>query len=544
MVSLWGSKNNQEEQDEDQENGRPTTSTSQTDTPRQSEEANERSRLLPPPDRRGYLSPDDPAVSPYNLWSVRALRWFEIIFLVITFLWWVLLLVSIFVSPPRFNSRGSGFFDFSFTSLTIGNLLVGLIFFAVPSSAMSILSMSISVLLLIDMIIILAVPQIRVEEGWVGIASVVWAALIALYNVITNRTVKWGKAEEEERLTGRQETRRTLKEWLAILLATVIMVLYVIIVILLTAVLVLRSRDATLAAPGERYLVDGDKYRVHVACEGNQTFYKDGSPKPTVLLEGGYMPVFDSMEDWVYDARKNGTIDRYCWWDRPGLAWSENAPSPHSAGMSAGALSEALAIRGEEGPFILVGAGIGGIYTRIFSARNVRNIAGIMLIDALHEDLLYRVSSPGRGFVLWGRGIISPLGLDRLSGALFKHRTKEDRVYGKSAYQGGKFIKNKLQENLVADSLTKSEVKSATNIQQPEVPLVVITSGRHIKTDDVWEEKQKALTKITDNLLGWEIVQKAPSEEVWRVKEGRDALEHWLGKLYSYRMKTKSEEEQ
>jgi len=390
MVSLWGSKKNGgDDQDENEDGQRPNTSSSLTrdrDTPRQSEDTNERSRLLPPqqqqqppPRRPGYLSPDDPAVSPYNLWSVRALRWFELIFLVVTFLWWVLLLVSIFVSPPKFNSRGSGFFDFAFTTLTIGNLLVGLIFFAVPSSAMSILSMATSVLLLIDMIIILAVPQIRVEEGWVGIASVVWAALIGFFNVLTNRTVKWGKAEEEERLTGRQETRRTLKEWLAIMVATIIMVVFVIIVVLMTATLVLRSRDATVELPGERILVDGDKYAVHVACVGNQTYNEDGSPKPTVLLEGGYMPVEYTFEDWVYDARQNGTIDRYCWWDRPGIAFSENAPSPHSGGMSANALTEALAIKGEEGPFILVGAGIGGIYSRIFSARNVRNIVGKLI---------------------------------------------------------------------------------------------------------------------------------------------------------------------
>lgn len=374
MVSLWGNNKNDDEHDDE-----GPTSSGPRDDPRPSEDTNERSRLLPQQNERpqgGYLSPDDPAVSPYNLWSVRALRGIEVLFLAITFLWWVLLLVSIFVSPPKFNSRGSGFFDFSFTTLTLGNILVALIFFAVPSSAMSILSMSISVLLLIDMIIILAVPQIRVEEGWVGIASVVWAALIGLYNVLTNRTVKWGKAEEEERLTGRSETRRTLKEWLAILLATFFMVVFVIIVILLTAVLVLRSRDASLQAPGEKYLVDGDKYAVHVACVGNQTYHKDGSAKPTVLLEGGYMPVYDSFEEWVFNAQKNGTIGRYCWWDRPGLAWSENAPSPFSAGTSAGALSEALAIKGEEGPFILVGAGIGGIYSRVFSARNVRNIAG------------------------------------------------------------------------------------------------------------------------------------------------------------------------
>lgn len=450
----------------------------------------------------------------------------------ITCLWWTLLFVSIFISPPKMHSRGSGFFDVAYTTLTIGSILTALLFFATPSTAMSILSMAISVLLLIDMIIILAVPRIRVEEGWIGVASVVWAALMGLYNVVTNRTVKWGKAEEEERLTGRQETRRSLREWCAVFTATFLMVIYVLITILLTATLVLRSRDATLEAPGKRYLVDGDKYKVHFACVGNQTLTPDGKPNPTVLLEGGYMPVEDSFEDWVYDAYKNGTIDRYCYWDRPGLAWSDNAPSPHSAGMSADAISEALAIAGEDGPWILVSAGIGSVYSRVFSARHPRAISGIMFIDGMHEDLLYKVANAGRGFVLWGRGIISPLGLDRLAGALFRGRTKEDRVFGKSSYQGGKFIKNKLQENLVADSLTKNEVVSARNIQDPKVPLVVVTSGVHLKKDKDWERKQEDLTKVTEKLLAWDIVKGAPVEEVWRSAEGRKILEKRLGQLY------------
>lgn len=473
-----------------------------------------------------------PQVSPYNLWSVRALRWFEVLFLMITFLWWVILFVSIFISPPMMHSRGSGFFDVSYTTLTVGNILVALLFFSVPSTPMGVLSMIVSILLIVNMIIILAAPRIRLEEGWPGIASVVWAAVIGLYNVVTNRAVRFGKYEEEERLTGRQEHRRTLKEWLAVLTATILMVVFALVAVLLTATVSLRARDATLVAPGKRYLVDGDKYQIHLACVGNQTYDKHGDPNPTVLLEGGYMPVEYSMEDWVYDAWSNGTIDRYCYWDRPGMAFSDNAPSPHSAGMSADALSEALAISGEEGPWILVSAGIGGIYSRVFSARHPRAIQGIMLIDALHEDLLHRIADPGQGFLLWARGFISPLGLDRLAGALFKGRSREDRVWGKSSYQGGKFIKSKLQENLVADSLTRNEVASARNIQDRKVPLVVITSGVHLKQDKDWERKQEDLTRVTDNLIDWEIVPKAPAEEVWRTYEGRKVLEKQLGKLY------------
>lgn len=62
MVSLWGShkKDNGHAPDEDGEEPRATSSHTQ---PRESEDANERTRLLPRHDQGvGYLSPDDPAV--------------------------------------------------------------------------------------------------------------------------------------------------------------------------------------------------------------------------------------------------------------------------------------------------------------------------------------------------------------------------------------------------------------------------------------------------------------------------------------------------
>ena len=63
MVSLWGknSKNGEEENNQGEE--RPSSS---SQSGRQSEDANERSRLLPRQDR-GYLDPDDPAVRSFSL---------------------------------------------------------------------------------------------------------------------------------------------------------------------------------------------------------------------------------------------------------------------------------------------------------------------------------------------------------------------------------------------------------------------------------------------------------------------------------------------
>lgn len=429
------------------------------------------------------------------------------------------------------HSRGSGFFDFAYTTLTLGLLVVNLLFFSVPSKAAQVTCMIIAVFLLANTITIVSVPRLRVEEGWVGIASVVWALLISIWTVITDRTVAWGKHEEESRLTGRQENRRTLIEWTEVLLSTIILVVIAAVALLLSCNLVLRARDASLAAPGQKYYVDGDKYQIHLFCEanGNNTG-SNGEQLPTVLFEAGDGPFQHSMYQIAENALANGSIGRYCYADRPGIAFSDNAPSPFSASTAASVLSEALARAGEDGPLVLVSAGVGSIYSRVFSSRHGAEIKGLLLIDPLHEDLLYRIGNANNGFLLWAWGIISPLGLDRIPAAMFKGRTREDRVYGRAAYQSGRFIKAKLQEALVADSLTKDEVRSSRNIQIQDTPLVVVSSGIEIKRDTAWNEKQRDLSHLTNNLISWDIVSKAPSE-VWTTLEGRQVIEKRLKQL-------------
>ncbi|KAI2467693.1 hypothetical protein F4781DRAFT_400832 [Annulohypoxylon bovei var. microspora] len=491
---------------------------------------NEHTRLLPNRvESTNYLSPDDPAVSPYNLWSVRIVRYLTILFTILTFVWWTILLVSTFITPPGFHTRGSGFFSFSYTSLSLANLLFTLVFFAIPSKAVRILSIVMGGLLLVDVVLLISVEKTRHEEGWVGMVSVLWAFLVAVWTLLTDRLVAWGKTEEEERLTGRAETRRTLGEWTAVLISIILMVVLTLVVLLTFCTLILRALDAGLAPPGKLYWVDGDKYTIHVYCHGNHTDSK-GARLPTVLFEGGEGTVEDGLWQFANTAIKNGSISRYCFVDRPGLAWSDTAPSPLSAGMAVEAVSEALTRAGEAGPWVLASAGIGSIYSRILSARYGKDVKGLLLIDPLHEDYLDDVGSSGRGFSLWIRGIISPLGLDRIPGSLFHGRTKEDRVWGQSAYQTGKFIFAKLQENLVADTLSKRDLASSTAIQNPDVPLNIISSGVKIREDSGWEDKQRDLSHLTQKLQHWDIVNEAP-HQVWNTHEGRDIIEKRLREL-------------
>ncbi|KAF3906200.1 hypothetical protein ABW20_dc0101351 [Dactylellina cionopaga] len=347
-------------------------------------------------------------------------------------------------------------------------------------------------------------------------------------SVIVDRTVEWGKKEEEERLTGRAETRRSLKEWCSVLSAIAVMVVFLVISVLLTGTISLRAYDHSLKVPGKRIWVDDHSYRVHIYCTSRHT--NETREGVTVFLEGGERAVGNGLLDWAHENYVNGTIGRLCYWDRPGYGFSDVAPSPLSAGMAADALSEALVKINETGPFILVSHGIGSIYSRIFASRHGKAVKGIMLIDPLHEKYLPKIASPGRGFFMWFRGVISPLGLEVLFNAIFKSRSREDRTYGKSSYLNPRLIKAKLQESLAANTFSRSEIATSRAILGRDIPLVVLSSGEGVKRDSEWDEAQKEMTGVTDNLLYWDIVNKAP-HKVWESAEGWELMSKRIGKL-------------
>lgn len=125
---------------------------SKRDASRSSSPEDEDEASAPPPDEHTrllpnridsthapLLSPDDPAVSPYNLWSIRLLRYLTILFTLVTFVWWVIVLVSVFATPPGFHTRGSIFSSYGFSSLALANMLFTLIFFIVPSKSVRVL---------------------------------------------------------------------------------------------------------------------------------------------------------------------------------------------------------------------------------------------------------------------------------------------------------------------------------------------------------------------------------------------------------------------
>lgn len=446
-------------------------------------------------ERTRLISTDDDAVSitPYNLLIVRNFRRLTILFLLISVAWWVVNIISVFVTfSHKVHARGSGFTQLSFATISTFLLLFNLMFFATPSQAQRITALSISVFLLVDFVIIIAVGKLRTDEGWLGIASVLWATLMGAWTIMTDRVVEYGKEEEEERVLGHVQTRRTLTEWSKVLVNLIAFIVLLVVVFFTFMTLILRAHDGTLAPPGAKYWVNGKSYKVHVACIGNTT------DLPTVLLEGGENTVEYGLLPWAEEAQSQYKLGQVCYWDRPGFGWSDNAPSPVSAGAIADALSEALIEAEVDGPFVLASHGIGGIYSRVFASRHPGEVKGLLLVDTLHEDLLGTVGNAKNSLFLFLRGFISPLGIDRVLLWIFGGRSREDRTYGRSAWRGGRWTKARFQES-VSTVLTRNEIIAARAILPKDVPVTVVAAGKEVKRSKTWADKQVDLSKITDD---------------------------------------------
>jgi pimeloyl-ACP methyl ester carboxylesterase len=95
-------------------------------------------------------------------------------------------------------------------------------------------------------------------------------------------------------------------------------------------------------------------------------------------------------------------VSRVCAYDRPGTETTTAAgrqesrstpvPQPTSGTAAAADLQALLVASGEPGPYVLVGHSYGGDVVRLFAAAHPTATAGLVLVDALSENLPDRLS--------------------------------------------------------------------------------------------------------------------------------------------------------
>jgi pimeloyl-ACP methyl ester carboxylesterase len=146
------------------------------------------------------------------------------------------------------------------------------------------------------------------------------------------------------------------------------------IAVIATLLMRLSGECATPPAPPGQ-LVDVGGYKLHLHCTGQ------GSP--TVVFENGSAD-FSFIWDLV---QPNVTkFTRACCYDRAGSAWSDPGPLPRSFAQINLELYAALQKAGVDGPYVLVGQSYGGFVVRAFAERYKSEVAGVVLVDAAHEN--------------------------------------------------------------------------------------------------------------------------------------------------------------
>ena len=160
------------------------------------------------------------------------------------------------------------------------------------------------------------------------------------------------------------------------------------------------------APPGT--MVALGSHRLHIHCTG------EGSP--AVIFESG---LGGTSLDWSRVQPAVSEFTRACSYDRAGYGWSEPGPSPRHAARLAAELDRLLLSAGVPPPYVLVGHSFGGLTVRIYAARRAPTVAGLVLVDAVHERQFQHLRAAGvrtptaptgRRFVITNPGIV-PEGL-------------------------------------------------------------------------------------------------------------------------------------
>lgn len=108
-----------------------------------------------------------------------------------------------------------------------------------------------------------------------------------------------------------------------------------------------------------------------------------GKSRPVVVLDAG---LGGSVLDWCLVQLEVATFATVVAFDRAGNGWSEAGPAPRTSGRMVEELHTLLGRIGLKPPYVLVGYSIGGLNARLFAARYPGEVAGLVTIDASHED--------------------------------------------------------------------------------------------------------------------------------------------------------------
>ncbi len=245
---------------------------------------------------------------------------------------------------------------------------------------------------------------------------------------------------------------------------------------------------------GEFIDIGGRKLRI--VCMGPKT------NAPTILFEPG---AFGMAADFgAVQEKVTAQGFHSCSYDRAGMGWSDPGPQPRDGNAVVSDLEKLLAAAHEDGPFILVGHSMAGLYLRLYAGRNPEKVAGLVLVDAATPEAsdVPRVQAFVKAFTKASKlasfgasaGLYWPLMGTRLGdkiGLPADAAAEKRRAFASAGH-------NRTAAAEVAQWPATSQQARAIGPYNPDWPVAVVTAGpSRVKALAGWKSLQAAPARLS-----------------------------------------------
>lgn len=253
--------------------------------------------------------------------------------------------------------------------------------------------------------------------------------------------------------------------------------------------------------PGELVVVSGRQ--MHLLCHGQGT--------PAVVLESG-LP--GTSLGWASVIEDIASFTMVCAYDRAGFGWSEAAPEPRTASSLASELRDLLNTAGVDPPLVLAGHSFGGVVVQLYASQFPEEVAGIVLVDAPHPDLIAHLP-PGhfeqmRNLALMPK-LLGPLGVARLVLPPVPTGSPDSRPSSVQATEKQLLATTRSLQTMASEMAVLEESMNQVAENPPRLgqkPLIVLTKGRRRKGWEHVDDTQERHTELSEN-SDWRVVSGA-----------------------------------
>ena len=219
---------------------------------------------------------------------------------------------------------------------------------------------------------------------------------------------------------------------------------------------------------GTRYAVPSGKMLLHRSGTG--------SP-PVVFLPGGGM-------FGLYYWNAHGLVAEFTTsvlYDRLGLGWSGAVDLPRSGTQVTDDLRELLHAAAVPGPRVLVGHSLGGLHARLYAKRFPAEVAGLVLLDPTHEDIVaYLPAKEAQQFGEWNADALPAQQLQAM-------RTAYRNAFGRGLADWPDEIREPLLERAFSSEGFRQSLREPMNVSHlfgelrdagpdPDVPQILLSA--------------------------------------------------------------------